>query len=127
METFHALPEGKTFEDKFVLGVFNLEGSMVGCADLIRAYPNPETVMLGLLLITEDEQKRGYGKIAYEEIERLALSWEGTRKIRIGVIGTNGVVLPFWKSLGFAETGVRRPYDFNGVISENIVLEKSIF
>jgi hypothetical protein len=46
--------------------------------------------------------------------------------VRIGVIGTNGLVLPFWKSLGFVETGVRRPYEDNGVISETIVLEKAI-
>jgi ribosomal protein S18 acetylase RimI-like enzyme len=82
--------------------------------------------MLGLLLISEAEQKKGYGKLAYEALERLALSWVGTRKVRIGVIGTNGVVLPFWKSLGFVETGIRRPYEDNGVISENIVLEKDV-
>lgn len=125
-ETFKALPDGKSYDDKFVLGVFDSAGLMVGCADLIRGFPYPETAMLGLLLISEAEQKKGYGKLAYEALERLALSWAGTRKVRIGVIGTNGLVLPFWKSLGFVETGVRRPYEDNGVISENIVLERDI-
>ena len=35
-------------------------------------------------------------------------------------------VLPFWKSLGFVETGIRRPYEDNGVVSETLVLEKAI-
>ena len=125
-EVFKVLPEGKSYHDKFVLGVFNSKGLMIGCAYLIRAFPNPETAMLGLLLISEAEQKKGYGKLAYEAIEKLAFSWPGTLKIRIGVVGTNERVLPFWKSLGFVETGVRHPYENNGVTSENIVLEKEI-
>ncbi|MBI3555321.1 MAG: GNAT family N-acetyltransferase [Deltaproteobacteria bacterium] len=125
-ETFKALPDGKSYVDKFVLGVFDSEGAMIGCADLIRGFPNEETAMLGLLLISEPAQKKGYGKLTYEGIERLILSWKEIRKIRIGVIGTNEVVLPFWKSLGFLETGLRRPYEENGVISENIILEKAV-
>lgn len=82
--------------------------------------------MLGLLLISETEQKKGFGKLAYDAIEKIARSWSDVRKVRIGVIGTNGVVLPFWKSLGFVETGERRPYKENDVISERIVLEKTL-
>jgi hypothetical protein len=75
--------------------------------------------MLGLLVISESEEKKGYGKLAYQAIEGFVLSWKGTRKVRIGVIATNGGVLPFWRSLGFVETGARA--------SETIVLEKTVF
>jgi hypothetical protein len=46
--------------------------------------------------------------------------------MRIGVVQANDIVFPFWRSLGFVETGVRRPYQDNGVTSENIVLEKTL-
>jgi hypothetical protein len=44
--TYPALPEGKTYDDKFVFGIY-LGNEMVGCADLIRGYPNPTTALLG--------------------------------------------------------------------------------
>jgi GNAT superfamily N-acetyltransferase len=123
--TFHALPDGKTYADKFVLGIF-WQDRMIGCADIIQGFPNESTVMLGLLLLSESHQGRGLGRVAYSELETLIRSWSGIQTVRIGVIGTNDIVLPFWKSLGFVETGVRRPYQENGIVSENIILEKRL-
>jgi len=125
-KVFDALPEGKAYEDKFVLGIFDSQSKMIGCVDLIRGYPDPKTAMLGLLFIAEPAQGKGYGKQAYNAIEQLVLSWNGFQKIRIGVVATNGIALPFWKSLGFVESGTRRPHEDNGVVSETIVLEKAI-
>lgn len=122
---FEALPEGKTFEDKYVFGVF-CEERMVGCVDLIRGFPNPDTAMLGLLLISETHQGRGVGKASYEAVERFVRSWGEIRKVRIGVVAVNTAAMPFWRSLGFVETGVRRPYEDNSVVSENIVFEKCL-
>lgn len=126
-EMFKALPDGKSYDDKFVLGVFTSSGQMIGCADLIRAFPDGETAMLGLLLIRESRQKTGLGRLAYDVIEKIALSWPGIRKVRIGVIGINGTVLAFWRAHGFVETCARIPYAENGVVSETIVLEKALF
>jgi ribosomal protein S18 acetylase RimI-like enzyme len=120
-----ALPDGKTYADKYAFGVFQSR-EMIGCIDLIRGFPDSETAMLGLLIISESHQKQGLGKACYEALEKVIRSWPEIRKVRIGVIEANGIVLPFWKSLGFVETGVRRPYEDNGVVSENIVLEKAL-
>jgi ribosomal protein S18 acetylase RimI-like enzyme len=79
--------------------------------------------MLGLLLISETHQKKGFGKLAYKAIEEIACAWAGVRKIRIGVVMTNKVVLPFWESIGFRETGERRPYREHGIASETVVLK----
>jgi hypothetical protein len=54
--TFTALPEGKSEDDKFVYGVY-LDGQMIGCADVVRGYPDPSTAFIGLLLISEDSQR----------------------------------------------------------------------
>lgn len=120
-----ALPEGTTYADKFVFGAYQSE-KLIGCVDLIRGYPDSETAMLGLLIISETHQKSGLGRAVFQAVEKIVISWPGMRKVRIGVIQANDIVFPFWRSLGFIETGVRRPYQDNGVISENIVLEKTI-
>jgi hypothetical protein len=38
------LPEGKSYADKFVYGIFR-KGAMVGCADVIRGYPTDDTAV----------------------------------------------------------------------------------
>ena len=92
--------------------------------DLLRGYPNNETAMLGLLLLKEKYQGKGLGKKSFEELLIFINSWAEINKIRISVIESNRQVLEFWHSLGFIETGVRRPYENGKVISEAIVLEK---
>lgn len=122
---FSALPPGKTYADKFVLGFYEA-GRMVGCADVIRSFPSEEKAMVGLLLLSESHQSKGLGSLAYAEIEKLCLSWPQVEIARIGVVKTNSAVLPFWLKAGFVDTGARRPFDHGSVKSETIVLEKTI-
>jgi hypothetical protein len=52
--------------------------------------------------------------------------WDGCKRIRLSVVGANAQVLPFWRKLGFAPTGETKPYRYGNVISEHIVLEKTL-
>jgi len=122
---YTALPEGKGYEDKFVFGIF-LEEQMVGCADLIRGYPDSHTAHLGLLLIAEDHQGRGCGTAAYQEIENTVRAWGTCWRMRLGVIRTNSPALAFWRHRGFVETGEFKPYRYGNVVSETIVLHKPL-
>ncbi len=123
--TFIALPDGKTYDDKFVYGIY-LNHEMVGCADVIRGYLTEDTALIGLLLISERHQRQGIGKLAYSHLESAIRVWHGIKKIRIGVVITNDIVLPFWKSLGFVETGEVKPYRYDKLESETLILEKRI-
>ncbi len=119
------LPEGKSYEDKFVFGVYRV-GEMVGCADLVRGYPDPATVYLGLLLISQRYQRQGIGRRAFELLEEFARGWGTCDRIRLAVIRTNEVVIPFWRRLGFEATGEVRPYRYGSVASESILMEKRL-
>jgi GNAT superfamily N-acetyltransferase len=100
---------------------------MIGCADLIRGYPDEHTVLLGLLLLAEPWQRRGFGKAAYLAIEDYVRRWgAGWKQVRIGVVGTNEDVLAFWTKLGFIRTGEVKPYRYGNVSSETIVLCKAL-
>jgi GNAT superfamily N-acetyltransferase len=122
--TYSILPEGKAYEDKFVYGIYERD-EMIGCADVIRAWPRADTTHVGLLLIAERHQRRGHGRAAYRLLEEQVRAW-GAKRVRIGVIGTNADVMPFWSKLGFAPTGEVKPYRYGRVESHVTVLEKPL-
>ena len=123
--TYTVLPESKSYDDKFVFGIYRA-GEMVGCADLIRGYPDPATAVLGLLLVSEKHPRQGIGRRACVLIEQFIQSWRTCDRIRIGVVRTNEAVLPFWTHLGFKPTAEVKPYRYESVVSETVVLEKRL-
>lgn len=124
-ELFSELPPGKGLEDKFVIGIYSQE-RLIGCADVVRYYPDNKTAMLGLLLISENTQGRGFGRAAFEQIEGFIQKWSGTQTIRIGVVATNHKVGSFWEKVGFKKTEHKKPYVKGEIRSEVWVYEKSI-
>ena len=122
---FTILPEGKSYDDKFVFGIF-LGGQMIGCIDIIRGYPAASTATVGLLLVAEQYQRTGVGRLAYAELERLVQAWDSCVRVRLGVVMTNSDVVAFWRKLGFSETGEMRPYDYRSVHSRTMIMEKSL-
>jgi GNAT superfamily N-acetyltransferase len=122
--TYTVLPDGKTYDDKFVFGIYAGE-EMVGCADVIRSWPRPDTSIIGLLLIAEAHHSRGYGRAAYAELEAAIRDW-GAKRVRAAVVRTNSQVIPFWERMGFKPTGEVKPYSYGAVVSEAIIFEKPI-
>jgi RimJ/RimL family protein N-acetyltransferase len=125
LSVFTSLPAGKSASDKFVFGVV-LGEQMVGCIDLIRAYPDAATAHVGLLLIAEPHQGRGLGATAYTLLEQHIVAWQSCTRVRLGVVRTNAAVLPFWHGLGFRATGEGKPYRDGEVESEVMVLTKAL-
>lgn len=123
--TFLILPEDKSYDDKLVYRIY-WEERMVGCVDVVRGYPTDEYAWIGLLLIAEPYQRRGIGALAYDLVEKEIRTWPAIRKIRLGVVRTNEQVLPFWRKMGFVETGEVKPYRYARVASETLVLEKTL-
>jgi len=122
---YTVLPEGKSYEDKFVYGVYR-EEEMIGCVDLIRGYPNEATAYIGLLLISEKHQRKGTGRLVFRQIEESVLGWKTCDKIRLAVVRTNEQAIFFWKYLGFKPTGETKPYHSGSILSESIIFEKSM-
>ncbi|MGH3830591.1 MAG: GNAT family N-acetyltransferase [Pseudonocardiaceae bacterium] len=121
-----ALPPGMTYDSKYVYG-FMIDGpEMIGCVDIIRGWPEPGTALIGLLLLREKDQGHGLGRSAYELVETKVRRWPEIDMIRIPVVRTNATVLPFWQRMGFTETGEVQPYVHDAVVSESIILTKSL-
>lgn len=123
--TYTILPPDKDYKDKFVYSVY-LGNKMIGCVDLVRGNPDSTTAMLGLLLLSEKYQSQGYGCATYEVLESSILNWPEIKTVRIGVVATNSIVIPFWKKMGFMDTGIRKPYRYDQLESEHWIFEKTI-
>jgi RimJ/RimL family protein N-acetyltransferase len=123
--TYAALPDGKSYDDKFVFGVF-VDAAMVGCIDIIRGYPDASTAHVGLLLIGEPWQGCGYGSAAVAALERVAGAWDGCARLRLGVLRSNDGAHRLWRRRGFVATGDVKSYRYGPVSSEIVLYAKAL-
>jgi ribosomal protein S18 acetylase RimI-like enzyme len=122
---FAALPEGRSMDDKSLLGIYE-NGEMVGCADVIRAFPDSKKTTIGLLLIVETRQGKGIGRAAYHLVEERIVDRGSCSEIVLGVVRTNDQALAFWSKVGFAPNGTVKPFSNGSVSSELILLTKRL-
>lgn len=123
---FGALPPGMTSDSKYLYGFMTGVPEMVGCADLIRGWPIPSTVLIGLLLLDEKHQGHGLATSAYQEVEAKVRQWPEIEALRVSVVHSSAAVLPYWRRVGFVETGEVWPYVYDKLPSESIILAKPL-
>lgn len=118
---FEGKPESKNAKDKSVVG-FYIGPDMIGCADVIRAYPTEDCAFIGLLLFSEAYQNHGHGRTALTMIDEMAGLW-GYRKLRLGVVSINLRAMAFWQREGFSILHSMTNPRFLGTVT---VMERSI-
>ncbi len=121
----HSLPEGKGFEDKFVLGIYTGSDELIGVLDTVRDYPENSSWWLGLLLLDPMYRNKGLGREIYTSYEVWAKHL-GAEQIYLGVVEPNEKGYHFWQHVGF-ETIDKRPAGTDGKrVSAVIVMEKHL-
>jgi ribosomal protein S18 acetylase RimI-like enzyme len=123
-EAFSSLAPGGTAEQKSIWMI--REGEFdVGVIDIYRGWNAPHKIMIGLLLVIESAQGRGLGKTAYALLRDTLIAESNAYSVlRIGVIETNVAAFPFWRKLGFMETGEVKSSD--EFIAPVVILERSL-
>ena len=96
------LPEGKSFKDKFYI-----------------AFPQEDTIYIGLFMVDVKESKKGVGSKIIEE-SLAAFKKEGYKKVRLAYMKGNFQSRSFWRKCGFVETGIEKENN-RGIVE---VLEK---
>ncbi len=104
-ELLTELPRGKRPEDKFVVGLFDAPGHLVGVLDVIRDYPAEDEWYVGLLLFGPSSRGRGLGERVYRRLEEWVRA-QGGRAIHLIVQEQNPGALRFWKRMGFEVGGM---------------------
>jgi GNAT superfamily N-acetyltransferase len=118
---FFGRPVGKDAAYKSVFGFF-VGRDMIGCADVVRSYPTDDCVWIGLMLLSEAHQGRGYGKAALGLLIEMANEW-GYRTAQLAVVATNWRACAFWQREGFEEIRRASTSRFTGDL---IVMERPI-
>lgn len=102
LDILRDLPPNKSYDDKFVFGIFNDNARLVGVIDLVRNYPVEGEWIIGLLMIDPIERGKGLGKEVHNRIKEWALKSKA-EKLRIGVVEDNEEAYHFWSKLGYLE------------------------
>ncbi len=120
---FVALPQGKSYEDKLLIGVFGGFDELIGVLDVIRDHPESGEWSLGLMLLDSGWRGRGVGEKTYRAFERWAAE-SGARRIRLGVVEQNEGGYRFWQRMGFETVDRRPPQRFGNRESVVIVMRR---
>lgn len=99
-DTFRAVPEGKSLRDKFLYGLQNRKGAIVGLLEGMRDYPDDTTWWIGLLLLAPETRGHGLGRKIIEAFSEYVHANQGTA-IMLGVVEENRAAYRFWQGLGF--------------------------
>ena len=100
-----SVPRGKTADDKFVIGLFDAPGHVVGVLDVIRDHPQPRHWFLGLLLFGPSSRGHRLGERVYRRLEEWIGVQDG-REVHLIVQEQNPAAIRFWKRMGFEVRGM---------------------
>ncbi|MET4562342.1 RimJ/RimL family protein N-acetyltransferase [Lysinibacillus parviboronicapiens] len=104
-------------KDRFVLGAFNYDGSLVGIVTFMRENSlktSHKGNVFGMYVAPEG-RGQGFGKSLMMELISKAKNCDGLEQINLTVISENSSAKRLYKSLGFEVYGVERnALKFNG-------------
>lgn len=119
---FNEIPDNKSIEDKFLIGIFNDNKDIIGVIDIIKDYPELNTWYLGLMLIDPDYRNSSLGRSVFDDTEEWSIDL-GAKKIRLGVVEQNNKGLNFWTKVGFKSIKTVEK-TLESVKSKIIIMEK---
>lgn len=104
IDDLHALPSGKTFEDKYYLGLWQGD-VLVAVLDLVLKYPDERTAFIGFFMMNVDFEGQGTGSAIIEQLVGY-LKQCGFRYVRLGYVKGNEQSRHFWTKNKFIEVGI---------------------
>ena len=103
-EDMRALPPGREPQDKYYVGYFAGDGTLLAVMDLILGYPQEKTALIGFFMVSAAHQGTGLGSALVDEASAY-LGAQGYTKLRLGVDKGNPQSLAFWTKNGFTQVG----------------------
>jgi ribosomal protein S18 acetylase RimI-like enzyme len=122
---FIGLPEGKDYDDKLLMGIFDRSNHLIGVLDVIRNYPDPGVWHVGLMMLEPERRGQGLGEKLYRAFEGWAAA-AGAAHIRLGVVEHNERAYRFWQRMGFETVERRPPERWGSRENVTIVMRKPI-
>lgn len=99
-DLFREVPPGKQVDDKFVLGIVDGAGRLIGLLEGVRGYPEAAVWWIGLLLLAPEARGHGIGRQLLADFSQYART-QGAAAIMLGVVEENVRAYRFWQQVGF--------------------------
>lgn len=99
----NALPNNKSYEDKFPISIYNASDELIAAFDVIKDYPRSDSWYIGLLLVSPLLRSHKIGSFIFTCFEHAAVASDG-KEINLIVQEKNSRALKFWETLGFTTT-----------------------
>jgi ribosomal protein S18 acetylase RimI-like enzyme len=124
-EIFQSVPAGKSLSDKFLYGLLDQKGAIVGVLEGIHHYPDDTTCWIGLLLLAPETRGHGLGRKIMEAFSEY-ISSEKNTSIMLGVVEENQAAYRFWQHLGFELVRQTEPRTFGRKIQKVYVMRRGL-
>lgn len=124
-DEFDAVPDGKTTEDKYILGLFDPKNELIGMIESMRHYPDNQTWWLGLVMLSPEQRGQGLGSEFYQAFENW-VSAQGVKQVSLSVVEANELSLQFWKSLEFKVIRKTEPRQFGNKTYAVYVMSRAV-
>ncbi len=124
-EDFLFVPPGNSSEDKFIYGIFDRQGDLIGVLDTLRGYPEEKTWWIALLLFVPEIRSLGLGEKVLEAFAGFVRA-SGAQAIMLGVVEENPRAYKFWSRMGFEFVQKREPEQFGNKMHSVIVMRRNL-
>ncbi len=117
-------PPGLAPGHKVVLGAFAERDPdrLLAVVDLLRGWPDPGTVHVGLLQVRAASHGQGVGRRVHEQVLATVRDWPEVTTVRAAIVETNAeAAAPFWAAMGYRPTGPARPFR-NGLVETTVLV-----
>jgi ribosomal protein S18 acetylase RimI-like enzyme len=122
-ETFEDMPPGRSLNDKFVYGLLDRNGDILGVLEGMRHYPDEATWWIGLFLLSPDVRGHGLGRKVVESFFDYVSQSHGA-SVMLGVVEENQAAYEFWQRLGFEFVRKTEPRQFGSKTQTVYVMRK---
>ena len=123
-ELFQETPPGRSLADKFIFGLIDRRGDVVGVLEGMRDYPEAHIWWIGLLMLAPSVRQQGLGRIVVAGFADYVRSHQG-QAIMLGVMADNHLAYRFWRRMGFEEVRVTEPRQFGKKLQTVTVMRLS--
>jgi ribosomal protein S18 acetylase RimI-like enzyme len=110
-EIFQEVPAGRSPRDKFLYGILDQKGDMVGLLEGIIHYPDDMDWWIGLLMLAPRVRGHGLGRKIIEGFSEYVRLNQG-KSIMLGVVEENQKAYHFWQQSGFEFVRQTEPRPF---------------
>ena len=124
-ETFEDMPPGRSLDDKFIYGLLDRNGNIIGLLEGMQHYPDEMTWWIGLFMLSPDVRGHGLGRRVMDGFSDYVHKNHGT-SIMLGVVEENQAAYEFWQRLGFELVRKTEPRQFGKKTQSVYVMRRAV-